>query len=242
MEKERKVSLSKDATPRLVMTLAVTLTLLLFSQSQSWAQEASKSNFYLKGILGAGMGSEEVHHGTVTTEGEEVMIRTGGGFNIEGALGYLFTPTSMVEIALGYQSVGENPPLSNGDGSFKRFPLTATYIHQLPGQKTYRFYLGGGGGIYLSPELYSEWEGHYKAKCKYDSSFGYHGLVGVSYKRSKRVPYSFFGELKYVGGVKYKFKEGTWNGTKLTENTVLPEWKEFSGNQFFFNAGVRHCF
>jgi len=233
MEKERKVSLSKDATPRLVMTLAVTLTLLLFSQSQSWAQEASKSNFYLKGMLGIG-GIKKIPTRMWTTENEEVKVGT--GFNIEGALGYMVTSTSMVEVGLGYQSSWESPTVSNGAAYFKRIPLTATFIYQFPSQTSYQFYFGGGGGLYLSPEFYREVEGLFETKVKYNSSSGFHGLVGVSPK-SEESSLFWFGEFKYVGGIKYKFKEGTdEDGIKIYVDAM--GWEEIDGNQWILNMGI----
>lgn len=205
-----------------------------------WAQGTLKDKIYLKGAIGYG-GGKNFSLFVPTTTGEIPKTSAGGGRNMEGALGYKISSISMVELGLGYQKGNEEPEISNGDAYFKRMPITLTYIYQILSKLPYRFYLGGGLGYYLLPELYMEnRDTREELIGKYDSSFGFHGLGGVNYKLEG---FYIFCEFKYVASVKYKLKEVTINDVKIDlKPEVHNEWKELDGSQWIFNVGIRSSF
>jgi hypothetical protein len=220
--------------------LSIGLIIVVLNASQLLAAEGLKENVYIKGAIGYG-GGKDVSLFMWTEDNKEVKTSAGGGRNMEGGAGYKFNPNQAIEFGFGYQKSSEDLELSNGDSYFKRVPLTITYIHQIPSSSSYRLYLGGGGGIYLSPELYREGPG-IETICKYKSSFGPHGLIGIVYKLNT---FPIFCELKYVL-IKYKFKEGEENGIILTPDNTNPiiwnAWKELNGNQWIFNIGIKSLF
>ena len=209
--------------------------------------------FYLKGIIGGGLGFEGVSMQFTaglenSSEDEKVYLYPGGGFNLSANIGYYINQFTFIEASMGFQWASERPEVSNAGCGFIKFPLETTIALQLPSKSSYHAYLGGGAGYYMAPKLWRDL-GDYKTEIKYDPSFGFHGLFGINYQPvktrpflnypDKTKPFLSYIEIKIVGGVKYKWKEFIENGSK---GTPIPEFQEFSGNQIMFNFGFAYLF
>ncbi len=201
---------------------------------------APQSKAYLKGIIGFGIGFEKIATGLYKIyeddrEPEEIFIYPGGGINAEVVLGYRIMQSLGVEIGIGYQSSGASS--KNEEVYFRRMPLTITLVNEFKGSGSIQFYAGAGGGFYFSPKTYVS-VGSTTIDIKYDSSFGFHGLVGIT-KKTQKKPLFFFGEARFVGFIKYKWNEATLNGS-----AVIPadKFKELNGNGIFINLGIGYSF
>ena len=206
----------------------------ILQQASNQAVETPRK-FYIKGIFGAGYGFEEVYLYMWLVkeggeEGSDIYVRSGGGLNLEAALGYHILQNLMVEIGIGYQVTPNNPKGVGGKGWFKRIPLQLTLLYEFPTQSSLQFYIGGGGGIYLGPELFRELTGSIDASVYYDPPIGFHGLAGIKFIPKKKKSFYFFLETELNLGIKYK-----WN-----DSNVIPftDWLEFGGNQILFNFGI----
>ncbi len=215
------------------------LILILSSGKQIWAQEkVDTSRFYLKGGIGRGGIIEEIPLYMWIETGEEVKIErwTGVHFNLD--VGYDITRELSIELGLGYHKNTIRAGIKGGDGYFTRVPLTVTLVYHFFKKEIFNVYLGGGIGYYASPELYRKvWELEENI-VKYEDAFGYHGLLGVLVNFEKRW-FSFI-DIKYVFGVKYKFKEMVVNGRRY--DFTFPKWRELDGSGVLVNLGVGYRF
>lgn len=200
----------------------------------------SQHKFYLKGILGFGIGFEKISSGAYKIyeddrEPEEINIYPGGGINIDGIFGYKIIPALNVELGIGYQSSGSS--IKDDEVSFHRAILSLSLIHEFESKSSIHFYIGGGSGIYFSPNYKLE-IGNLRAEIKYDPSFGLHGLAGIA-KRTKGKNLFYFGEIRFVGLINYK-----WNEATFVNYSFIPTSKfhELSGNGIFINVGIGYYF
>ncbi|GAF70852.1 unnamed protein product [marine sediment metagenome] len=208
------------------------------------------NTFYLKGIFGAGAGFDEVSmytwaqkydiSGAPIGDREEILIRPGGGVNLEGIVGYGITSDVRVEAGIGYNTVGGSPKVKDVKSSFRSFPLRISVIKDFL-ITTSKFYVGGGISMYLAPELHreAEIEGN-----KIENTITYSAPVGINVLTGLEMPlgekYFLFGELRYTGGITYEWEEFTENGIEydLNKITIYPKWREIDGNNLFFNFGI----
>jgi len=201
---------------------------------------APQRKFYMKGIIGYGIGFEKVSTGYYKQyenkeDIDEVNLYPGGGVNLDVIFGYRIIPSLNAEIGIGYQSSGETA----GDDSvaFHRAILTATLIHEFQSRSSIQFYIGGGPGFYFSPATSVD-VGQTDIEIKYDSSIGFHGLAGVV-KRTKGKSLFYFGEIKFVGLITYKWNTATVNGFPAIPTS---KFRELSGNGIFINVGIGFSF
>jgi len=201
---------------------------------------APQRKLYLKGTIGFGIGFEKIATGLYKVyeddrEPKEIFIYPGGGINAEAVLGYRVISSLAVELGIGYQSSGTS--VKDDTVYFRRIPLTITLINEFKSGGSIKFYAGGGGGLYFSPKTYAA-VGEGTVDIKYDSSFGFHGLVGIT-TRTQAKPLFFFWEAKFVGFTKYKWNEATLNGYSAIPTT---EFQEMNGNGIFINFGICYSF
>jgi len=201
----------------------------------SWPQKVSNGKSYLKGILGFGWGGDDLPTGWVVSgTGKAVTLSSGGGYEIGGGLGYKIDLSSSVEFGASYRSSGLSENVLNAEGSFKRIPITVTYIYNFPiktkDSLSGHFYLGGGAGMYMSPNVYIEGLG-VTVDYDYANSIGFHGLVGWERIEKPNV----FVELRYVK-VNYEFKRGTINGYNAIPSSA---YKNIDGSSIDLILGVK---
>jgi hypothetical protein len=75
---------------------------------------------------------------------------------------------------------------------------------------------------------------------KYGSSFGFHGLVGAV-KKSKSKKWFYFGEIRYIGVLGYKWTEAYINGIRATLLSSS-KFRKFGANGIFLNFGLGFAF
>jgi len=201
---------------------------------------APRHKFYLKGILGFGIGFEKIPTGVYKIyendrEPEKINIYPGGGINIDGIFGYQIIPALNAELGIGYQSSGSSA--GDDEVSFHRAVLTLSLVHEFESKSSIHFYVGAGPGIYFA-STYKEEIGDYKGEIAYVSSFGLHGLAGVV-KRTKGKRLFYFGEIRFAGLIKYKWDEATVNGYPAIP---ISAYKELNGNGIFINVGIGYAF
>jgi hypothetical protein len=197
--------------------------------------DARKRKFSLKLTLGFGFGFDKIETGYYKVQGdnmERIDVYPGGGGHFGLDLGYYLTREVRLEVGIGYQNSGVFA--SNQDEvSFTRMPLTLTVLYEIPSPKKFQVYVGGGAGLYNSPELEAK-AGGTTESVKYGSSFGLHGLVGAV-TRSKSGKWFYFGELRYVGVFNYQWTEAKSNGYPAIPHS---KYREFGGNGIFVLFGI----
>jgi len=200
----------------------------------------AKEKIYLKGGIGGGFGLSKKASLLMWTEGgEEVRVSLEGAFNVEGGFGYSASPKSNVEFSIGYRKAEEDPPLTNGNGYFKRIALTTTYLYQLKtrfiSKTLIKPYIGGGIGIYRNGELYRKGPG-IETKLSYKPSFGYHGVIGGRW--GKEGKYLLFGDVRYITGIKYRLEKAIENGKEYSPEETLPQFQELKSKGLLLNIGI----
>jgi len=204
-------------------------------EKPAWPQEVSNGKSYLKGILGFGGGGDDLPTGLVVSgTGKAITLNAGGGYEIGGGLGYKIDLSSSVEFGASYRSSGLSENVSNAEGSFKRIPITVIYTYNFPiktkDSLSGHFYLGGGAGMYMSPNAHIEGLG-IELDYDYANSMGFHGLVGWERIEKPNV----FVELRYVK-VNYEFKRGTINGYNAIPSSA---YKNIDGSSIDLILGVK---
>lgn len=214
---------------------------VVFVLGQSTVGSADEGESYLKFGLGGG-GIEEIPLKMWTAQGIETKISSSKALHLNLEGGYNITETLAVELGLGYHKNTMDPEVSNGDGYFKRIPLTAAVLYRFSRGDKFSMHLGGGVGLYASPELHREASSiGIDTTVKYKSAFGPHVLAGGNYTFGEK--WFFFTDIKYVIGVKYKFKEITESGVTCTSDLcAFQEWRELDGSGILFNLGAGYCF
>jgi hypothetical protein len=190
----------------------------------------------LKLTLGYGFGFESIETGAYKIyddRTEPITLHPGGGGNFGVDVGYLITRSLKLELGIGYQNSGVIA--GEEQVTFSRMPLALTLTYELPSQRSYNIYLGGGGGLYNGAEVKYEVD-NMDINVKYKSSFGIHGLVGFI-KRSKSRKWFWFGELKYVSVFKYQWTKATYSGMAYILYSSNP-YAEFGANGIFLNFGI----
>lgn len=200
------------------------------------AESAKRRKLSLKLTLGFGFGFESIETGAYkiyNDRSEPITLHPGGGGNMGVDVGYFITESLKVELGIGYQNSG----VIAGDEqvTFSRMPLTLTLSYELPSQRSYNIYVGGGAGLYNAPEVKYDVD-NVDINVKYNSSFGIHGLAGFI-KRSKSRKWFWFGELKYVGVFNYKWTKASYHGMASTLYSSNP-FAEFGANGIFVNFGI----
>ncbi len=204
------------------------------------AESAKRRKLSLKLTLGFGFGFESIETGAYKiyeNRTEPITLHPGGGGNFGIDFGYLFTESIKLELGIGYQNSG----VISGDEqvTFSRMPLTLTLSYKFPSPRSFNVYVGGGGGLYVAPEVKYDVD-NIDINVKYGSSFGLHGLVGLV-KRPKGKNWFFFGEFRYVAVFNYKWETATYHGTSFPLYSSDP-FAEFGANGIFVNFGIGWLF
>jgi hypothetical protein len=196
--------------------------------------------FSLKLILGFGLGFESLETGAYKVYGdrtEPITLHPGGGGSFGLDFGYQFTSNLKLELGIGYQNSGVIATGSSEEVTFSRMPLTLTLIYETTSQRSFQLYFGGGPGFYVAPEVKYDVDNQ-RSNIKYGPAFGFHGLVGAV-KRSKSKKWFYFGEIRYVGVLGYKWTEAYLNGIWAIPSS---KFRKFGANGIFLNFGLGFSF
>ncbi len=194
------------------------------------------NGFKINGSFYFGTGGDKLKVGE-TTEGDDITLRTAGGFGMAITLGYNFYSKVDVDLTAGYQLNWIRPECDNLDGSFSRVPLLVTLKYWIPTKNNAFFKLGGGLGFYTSVEYEvdgSEYFGLHEI-IEYDNATGFH-IVGEYEVFSPDYPISFVLGIKYYN-VTYNVNSATNNGTPYPVSDVRSEVRELNGSGFDFYFG-----
>ncbi len=202
------------------------------------AETTKNPRFSLRLTVGVGLGFESIETGTykiINDQSDPITLHPGGGGNLGLDFGYIITQGLKLELGIDYQNSGV---IAGGDQvTFSRIPLTLTLSYELPSQRSYNIYVGGGTGLYNAPKVKMDYE-NVNIIITYGSSFGVHGLVGFI-KRSKNHKLFYFGEIRYVGVFNYKWKKATYNGFSAIPSS---SFAKFGANGIFLNFGLGFYF
>jgi hypothetical protein len=202
------------------------------------AETTKYPRFSLRLTVGGGVGFESIETGAykiMNDQSEPITLHPGGGVNLGVDFGYLITRTLKLELGLGYQSSGVIA--GEEQVTFSRVPLSLTLSYELPSQRSYNIYFGGGAGLYNAPEVKYDVD-NVNFNITYGSSFGIHGLVGFI-KKSKSRKMFYFGEIRYVGIFNFKWKTATLYNIQFTPSS---SFAKFGANGIFLNFGLGFYF
>jgi len=104
-----------------LVVIAAALTCCMAAQA-----EESRVRFF--GSVGAGFGGDELASGTYTN-GNTFSIKAGNGATLAAGVSIPVSDLVDVQLSVGYQSTSTNA--SNGDISFKRYPVEALGFYKL---------------------------------------------------------------------------------------------------------------
>ncbi len=190
---------------------------------------------YVKGNFLMGFGFDKVLAAKKFYEDkddvDDIYIRPGGGFGIEGVIGYDITPTITGEIGIGYQASGES--VSNGHAYLNKVPFRASIIYKSTSKiKQFALYYGAGISMNLSTK-YNVKEDEDKLLVTYENPVGFHGLIGADFI-SAGSPLNFSGEIRYVGMADFEVKSAELNGNDMPISTVKNDFRKLSSSGLHF--------
>jgi hypothetical protein len=194
------------------------------------------SGLKINGSFSFGTGGEKLEVGE-TTEGEDVTLRTGGGYGVAITLGYNFFSKVDMDLTAGYQVNWERPECDNMDGYFSRAPLLVTLKYWIPAKNNTFFKLGGGLSYYTSVkyDIDASEPLNLHEIIEYDNATGFH-IVGEIEIIGPVKPFSFNMGIKYYN-VTYNAKSATSNGISLPVSSIRSELLELKGGGFDFYFG-----
>lgn len=190
--------------------------------------------FYFKGLFGYGIGFHQVYLYMWTENNDKIYVRTGGGANIQAKIGYHILPALALEAGLGYQGQTAHPTVRDGGGSFGRMPISLSVLYKFLPTPKLQVYAGTGSSVYLGPQLTREGPG-LTNRVKYNTALGIHGIAGLIFRPGKTGTIKTFFEITFEAAMYYKYKSATENGIAIFP---FNPWREFKGDQIFFNFGV----
>ena len=210
------------------------------------AQKAMRERkMYIRGGFGGG-NVKNIPMYMWTTDNKQIYIDTG----ISGTFiyGYELHRNVSVEVGLGYFSHDNSVEALGVDVYFKNYPMFASLIYHFVNKQLkdtmYGLYVGGGGTLYRSPELYRKGTLEknnqtvtLKNTCEYKSTFAPHILFGGRFRINS---ISFYLELLQPF-VKYEIDKAVENGIKLTNKQIFDEWKD-PKEKLSFNIGMGYHF
>jgi hypothetical protein len=214
--------------------------------AQRLEQDVTKTQkVSLKTKLTIEVGGDDLPTDLIVEETREKVTLNTRSFNIGVALEIAVAPPLSCELGIGYSSSGLSVIPANAEGSFKRIPLTGTLIlstQPKPHSKIpCRWYLGAGIGYYLSPNASWNLTGEDGLDYDYYPAVGFHGqavLDLILKKGDKMTNYSIFFGIGYTS-VKFKFKEGTLYGIKVTSADTDYKEIDASGVDLICGAGFK---
>jgi ankyrin repeat protein/outer membrane protein W len=168
-------------------------------------------------------------------------------------IGYDISRAMSAEISYGYVNYGtqnnENRDSPNyQDAHFSTYPITAVLVYRFyrnhsssPYIYTYTYdydlHLDAGARYHIDTHLDTT-AANVSTTVKYENALGYQVGFGSNLNLSRHFIVTF--DLKYVFGLKYRFKEMEVNGVKY--DSTYSDWQELDGGGILFGASVGYHF
>ena len=186
----------------LIILLLLT-PVLIFSQiteDLSGNEPLVIKKLYAKGAFIFGPGFEKIKVGEKYYEDSErdnsdINIMPGGGFGVEGVLGYDLSKLLTVEFSIGTQNSGSSIDKDN-KASFQKSQIRASVLYRIPIDKKYVPYIGVGISTVLSAK-YIEESKEMDLEVKYTKPSGFHVLGGAEWN-NPRSPWFWYGEMRLL--------------------------------------------
>jgi opacity protein-like surface antigen len=202
--------------------------------------EIVNKKMYVKGNFLMGLGFDKVLAAKKYFEDkddvDDIYIRPGGGFGVEGVVGYDITSAIAGEIGIGYQFSGES--VSNGHVYFNKFPLRASILYKSTRSiKQFSPYCGVGISMNLLTKYVWE-EDDDKGSITYRNPAGFHGIAGAEFNPAGS-PLYFSGEIRFVSMADYEVKSYKVNGSDVLISSVRTDFRKLgsSGLHFILTLG-----
>ena len=186
-----------------LIILIILTPILIFSQiteDLSGNESTNTKKLYTKGSFVFGPGFEKIKVGEKYYEdsdrdNSDINIMPGGGFGVEGVLGYDLSKLLAVEFSIGTQNSGSSIDKDN-KASFQKSQIRASVLYRIPIDKKYVPYIGVGISTVLSGKYIEESQGM-ELEVKYTKPSGFHVLGGAEWK-NPRSPWFWYGEMRLL--------------------------------------------
>lgn len=178
-----------------------------------------------------------------TSELDEIKVEIGGGTDFGLMCNYYFHPHLKVHMSIGYYSGSLEFPVQDVDGSFSRIPVRLGLLPQYELGRLFGscFSLYGGpvAGLYLNPKYKQNWVGK-ESYLNYRPAMGVEIVAGIYISDSYSSSIFCLIEVRYIS-VKYKLKDGMYEGVGLVPGTTKHKWRELDGEGggLYCGLGVR---
>ncbi len=207
-------------------------SVLLFSQTT----ESHNKKLFAKGAFVFGQGFENIKVGEKEyvdsdKENEDVEIMPGGGFGVEGVIGYDITNALSLEVSIGTQNSGEI--IDDDKLQFKKALIRATAIYKIQTEKNYTPYFGAGLSMVILAKYHDDTSaGDYEVT--YNNPTGLHVLGGAEWKTANS-PLFFYGEARVLILGEFEYDESDF-GELILEKIGMDKMTA-NGIQFSFGIG-----
>lgn len=222
-----------------VIVITIITPILLFCQitENLSAQQPMNKKLYAKGAFIFGPGFESIKVGEKYYEdsdkdSEDINVMPGGGFGIEGVIGYNISTALSFELSVAMQNSGD---VVNEDESvtFSKSLLRASILYKFPSGKKYIPYIGAGISSVLSAK-YKEDTSAGEYEVTYTKPFGFHIIGGAEWKNPGS-PWFFYGEARLVILGEFEYDESDFDEWILEEFGM--DKMTANGVQFSFGVG-----
>jgi len=219
------------------ISLVILLPMILLAQIDDYATNQTERKFYVSGLVQYGPGFEKIKAGSeyipYTRETNDIYIRPGGGYGVEGIIGSDIIPSIAVEFGIGILRSGK--VVHTEHIVFDKSTLRASLIYKLRIYKYHKIYFGGGFSAVQNSILKIE-QSDETLRIKYHNPKGFNIISGLQFNYTNN--FFLYGDIKYNIMSSFKIKNAEFSGESMVISNVDSKYHTYDGNGIQFSFGV----